>query len=113
MTHKAIDMIGFTGSCPTGRSIMGAAGPQLKRIVLELGGKDPMVVFSDADLDVAAEQAVVFSLYNCGQVCCAVERVYVESSIKESFEAKCLEKIKEWVHGDGMDPSSKVSRASP
>jgi succinate-semialdehyde dehydrogenase/glutarate-semialdehyde dehydrogenase len=57
VTNKDVDMIGFTGSCPTGRSIMTAAGPELKRIVLELGGKDPMVVFADADLDLAAEQA--------------------------------------------------------
>jgi acyl-CoA reductase-like NAD-dependent aldehyde dehydrogenase len=51
-----------------GRSIMRSAGPELKRIVLELGGKDPMVVFGDADLDAAAEQAVEFALFNCGQV---------------------------------------------
>eukprot|EP00277_Geminigera_cryophila_P027688 CAMPEP_0179472092 /NCGR_PEP_ID=MMETSP0799-20121207/52189_1 /TAXON_ID=46947 /ORGANISM="Geminigera cryophila, Strain CCMP2564" /LENGTH=61 /DNA_ID=CAMNT_0021280091 /DNA_START=24 /DNA_END=205 /DNA_ORIENTATION=- len=60
---------------------MKSAGPDLKRIVLELGGKDPMVVFGDADLDLAAEQAVKFSLYNCGQVCCAVERVYVDTEV--------------------------------
>lgn len=108
VTNKDIDMIGFTGSCPTGRSIIAAAGPQLKRIILELGGKDPMVVFGDADLDAAAEQAVRFSLVNCGQVCCAVERVYVDSSIKQAFEEKCVEQIKKWKAGDGMDPLSHL-----
>ena len=49
-----------------------------------------------------------FSLYNCGQVCCAVERVYVEMSIKNSFEDKCLDKIKAWNAGDGMDPASQL-----
>lgn len=108
LVSSKVDMIGFTGSCPTGRSIMKTAGPELKRIVLELGGKDPMVVFADADLDAAADQAVEFSLYNCGQVCCAVERVYVEASAKEEFEAKCLERIQSWKSGDGMDPATKV-----
>ena len=67
---------------------MGACAPQLKRLVLELGGKDPMIVFGDADLEKAAKDAVYFSLFNCGQVCCSVERIYVDASIKDAFEAK-------------------------
>ena len=108
VAHKGIDMIGFTGSCATGRSIMAAAAPDLKRIVLELGGKDPMVVFADADLELAADQAVQWSLHNCGQVCCAVERVYIEAAAKEAFEAKCLEKIKAWKAGDALDEDSRI-----
>lgn len=61
-------MVAMTGSSATGRKIMASCSADLKRLVLELGGKDPMVVFADADLDKAAEDAVTFSLMNCGQV---------------------------------------------
>ena len=74
----AVQMVAMTGSSATGRKIMGACAPDLKRLVLELGGKDPMVVFADADLGQAAKDAVDNSLMNCGQVCCSVERIYVE-----------------------------------
>eukprot|EP00957_Ditylum_brightwellii_P167164 12725268-Ditylum_brightwellii.AAC.1 len=80
---------------------MEKCAPKLKRLVLELGGKDPMVVFADADLDKAVNDAVTFSLFNTGQVCCAVERVYVEKSIQESFEQKVVEAAKAYVVGDG------------
>ena len=76
-----VDMIGFVGSRETGKRIMSSASESLKRIVLELGGKDPLIVFADADLDAAAECAVTHSLRNTGQVCCSVERVYVEDSV--------------------------------
>jgi len=64
----AVDMVAMTGSSAVGKKLMAACAPDLKRLVLELGGKDPMVVFADADLDRAAADAVAFSLLNCGQV---------------------------------------------
>jgi acyl-CoA reductase-like NAD-dependent aldehyde dehydrogenase len=73
-----VQMVAMTGSSATGRKIMSACASDLKRLVLELGGKDPMVVFADADLGQAAKDAVDNSLMNCGQVCCSVERIYVE-----------------------------------
>jgi acyl-CoA reductase-like NAD-dependent aldehyde dehydrogenase len=103
-----IDMIGFVGSRDTGVRIMESAAKGLKRLVLELGGKDPMVVFADADLDAAADCAVRHSLRNTGQVCCAVERVYVESSVAEEFEAKVTALAATWSHGDGFAEDSKM-----
>lgn len=103
-----VQMVAMTGSTATGKRIMASCAADLKRLVLELGGKDPMVVFADADLHKAAEDAVAFAMYNCGQVCCSVERVYVAKEIKAEFEAKCVALAKELKLGDGFDPASKV-----
>ena len=86
--HPNVDMVGFTGSTATGQKILNTASKTLKPVVLECGGKDPMVVLEDADLELAAHDAVAYSLANCGQVCCAVERVYVAASVAEDFESK-------------------------
>ena len=98
-----VDMIGFVGSRATGKHIMQSASGGLKRLVLELGGKDPLIVFADADLEAAAECAVQHSLRNTGQVCCSVERIYVEHSVAERFEALVLDKARAWTHGNGFD----------
>lgn len=89
-----VHMIAMTGSSATGKRIMEKSAKNLKRLVLELGGKDPMVVFADADLDKAAEDAVANSVFNAGQVCCAVERIYIENSVKAEFEQKVVELAK-------------------
>lgn len=103
-----VDMIGFTGSRETGMRIMESASRGLKRLILELGGKDPMVVFEDADLEAAAKCAVNQSLRNAGQVCCSVERVYVADSIADQFEKLVAEKAQDWKAGSGFDESSKM-----
>lgn len=103
-----INMVAMTGSTAVGRSIMSACAPKLKRLVLELGGKDPMVVFQDADLDVAANDAVQHSLENTGQVCCSIERVYVDESIREDFEKRVVDIASKWKVGNGMDKNNKV-----
>jgi len=108
VSHADIAMVAMTGSSATGRRIMEACSGSLKRLVLELGGKDPMVIFADADLDKAAEDAVTWSLYNAGQVCCSIERVYIENSVKADFEARVQAKASAWVAGDGTDPASKL-----
>ncbi|MFT7677117.1 MAG: succinate-semialdehyde dehydrogenase/glutarate-semialdehyde dehydrogenase [Planctomycetota bacterium] len=108
LVESDIDMIGFVGSRDTGARIMAAAAGQLKRLVLELGGKDPMVVFADADLEAAAKCAVDQSLRNTGQVCCSVERVYVADSVAAEFEALVLERARGWSHGNGFDESSRM-----
>jgi acyl-CoA reductase-like NAD-dependent aldehyde dehydrogenase len=104
----AVQMVAMTGSSATGRKIMGACAPDLKRLVLELGGKDPMVVFADADLDAAAKEAVEYSLMNCGQVCCSVERIYVEESAKPAFERLCVKEAQAYVAGDGFDAKARI-----
>lgn len=98
-----VHMIAMTGSSATGKRIMEKSAKNLKRLVLELGGKDPMVVFSDADLDKAAEDAVANSVFNAGQVCCAVERIYIEQSVKAEFEEKVVELAKKHKVGDGSE----------
>lgn len=101
LVGSAVDMVAMTGSSATGRRIMAASAEGLKRLVLELGGKDPMVVFADADLEKAAADAVAYSLMNCGQVCCSVERVYVAREVKAAFEARCADLARQWVAGPG------------
>lgn len=105
-----VDMIGFVGSRETGQAIMRSASDGLKRLVLELGGKDPLVVMPDADLDSAAEAAVTHSLRNTGQVCCSLERVYVAEPVAARFEALVLKQAKDWKYGD---PSKKNTRMGP
>ncbi|MDP6520590.1 MAG: aldehyde dehydrogenase family protein [Planctomycetota bacterium] len=97
-----IDMVGFVGSRETGMAIMAAAASGLKRLVLELGGKDPLVVFADADLAAAAEVAVQHSVRNTGQVCCGLERIFVEESVLGPFTELVLEQAAQWGHGDPM-----------
>ena len=103
-----VDMIGFVGSRATGKRIMQAAAGGLKRLVLELGGKDPLVVFEDADLEGAAECAVRHALRNTGQVCCSVERVYVADAVAERFEQLVTEKARAWTHGSGFEEGSRM-----
>merc|ERR1712238_323612 len=86
VSHEGVHSVSMTGSSVTGRKIMEECGKSLKRVILELGGKDPMVVLSNADLNLAARDAVRCSVVNCGQVCCSVERIYVDETILENFE---------------------------
>jgi succinate-semialdehyde dehydrogenase/glutarate-semialdehyde dehydrogenase len=87
-----VDLIVFTGSRETGKRIMADAAPSLKRVILELGGKDPLVVLDDADLEAAAAFAVRNSFRNAGQVCVSTERIYVARSVREEFLRKMAEK---------------------
>ena len=103
LVKSDVDMIGFVGSRTTGEHIMAGAADGLKRLVLELGGKDPLFVMADADLDAAAKCAVTHSLRNTGQVCCSVERVFVADSVADEFEAKVLERVAGWRHGNGFE----------
>ena len=86
------DMIMFTGSTATGKKIMAKAAETLTPVSLELGGKDPMIVLRDADVERAANTAVYWSMANGGQICQAVERVYVEEPIYDDFVARVIEK---------------------
>ena len=108
LVDSDIDMVGFVGSRATGMRIMQAASSGLKRLVLELGGKDPMVVFEDADLDAAADSAVQHSLRNTGQVCCSVERVYVADKVADTFTQKVMARVADWRHGDGFDEAVQM-----
>ncbi len=88
-----VDKIHFTGSVATGRIIAEACGRQLIPCTLELGGKDPMIVLDDVDVDTAAGGALAASFMNTGQYCCGTERVYVQRSIADEFTTKVVEKV--------------------
>jgi acyl-CoA reductase-like NAD-dependent aldehyde dehydrogenase len=89
-----VDLVNFTGSTATGRKIMARAAETLTPVSLELGGKDPMIVLADADLERAANHAVYYSMFNGGQTCVSVERVYVEAPVYDEFVAKVTEKAR-------------------
>ena len=88
-----VDMIHFTGSTATGRLVAGRAAERLIPCSLELGGKDPMIVLADADLERAAGAAVWGGLFNSGQACISVERIYVEASVHDAFVDAVLAKV--------------------
>jgi len=87
-----IQKVVFTGSVATGKRVAQAAAARLLPVVLELGGKDPMIVLEDADVDVASSAAVWGAFMNAGQTCLSVERCYVQEAIYEEFLKKCVEK---------------------
>jgi acyl-CoA reductase-like NAD-dependent aldehyde dehydrogenase len=87
-----VDMIQFTGSTRTGRKVAARCGERLIPCSLELGGKDPMIVLADADLERAANMAVEWGLRNAGQICMSVERVYVEAPVYDEFVSKVTDK---------------------
>jgi acyl-CoA reductase-like NAD-dependent aldehyde dehydrogenase len=99
-----VDFVMFTGSTATGRKVMERAARTLTPVSLELGGKDPMIVCADADLERAANAAAYYSMNNCGQVCISVERVYVEAPVYEEFLARVTEKIGRLRQGRSTGP---------
>jgi acyl-CoA reductase-like NAD-dependent aldehyde dehydrogenase len=102
------DKVLFTGSVATGRRVAEACARNLTPSVLELGGKDAMLVLADANLDVASSAALWGSFTNCGQVCLSVERLFVEHAVSEKFLALCVEKVKTLHLGPGNNPATDV-----
>src|SRR5579863_9741874 len=108
LLRSPIDKLVFTGSLATGKRIAAAAAERLLPVVLELGGKDPMLVLDDADVDVASSAAVWGAFVNAGQACLSVERCYVHRSLYESFAQACAGKTRKLRVGNGMDPHTDV-----
>jgi acyl-CoA reductase-like NAD-dependent aldehyde dehydrogenase len=108
LTESAVDKLIFTGSVATGKRVAQAAAARLIPVVLELGGKDPMVVLDDADLEVVSSAAVWGAFVNAGQTCLSVERCYVHRSLYEKFLEACIEKTEKLRTGNGMDPATDV-----
>jgi acyl-CoA reductase-like NAD-dependent aldehyde dehydrogenase len=102
------DKVFFTGSVATGRVIAEACGRKLIPSVLELGGKDAMIVLADAHLETASSAAVWGSFTNCGQACLSVERIYVERPIAAKFTDLCIQKTKQLRIGPASDPDIEV-----
>ncbi len=108
LVESAIDKIIFTGSVRTGKRVAESAAKRLLPCVLELGGKDPMLVLDDADVDVASTAAVWGAFVNAGQTCLSVERCYVHRSIYDQFLAACVAKTNRLRVGNGMDPNTDI-----
>lgn len=104
----AVDMIAFTGSIATGQAIMREAANGMKRLVLELGGKDPMIVLPGADLEAAAQHAAIEATRNAGQVCVAVERILVHQDIAEPFAQRVAEIVRGLKVGDPRDEATQI-----
>jgi len=101
-----VDVVSFTGSVAVGKIIAKTAG--YKKVILELGGNDPLIVLEDADLDLAVGLAAEGSFRNSGQRCTAVKRILVDEKIAEEFTKRFLEKAKGYTYGDPASPSTKV-----
>ncbi len=108
LTESAIDKLIFTGSVATGKRVGEAAARRLLPVVLELGGKDPMIVLDDADLEVASSGALWGAFMNAGQTCLSVERCYVHSSLYELFLENCREKMAKLRVGNGIDSEVEI-----
>jgi acyl-CoA reductase-like NAD-dependent aldehyde dehydrogenase len=108
LINSEIDKLIFTGSVPTGKRIAQSAAARLLPVVLELGGKDPMLVLKDVDIDVASSGAVWGAFVNAGQACLSVERCYVHRDIYDRFLAACVQKTNRLRVGDGMNQETDV-----
>jgi acyl-CoA reductase-like NAD-dependent aldehyde dehydrogenase len=103
LVDAGVDKVMFTGSVTTGRRVAEAAARRLIPVVLELGGKDPMIVFEDADLGAAVEAAVWGAFANSGQACASVERCYVHERVAEEFTSHVVEKVRTLKQGAGEE----------
>ena len=108
LVNSEIDKLVFTGSVATGKRIGQAAAERLLPVVLELGGKDPMLVLEDAEVEIASSGAVWGAFVNAGQTCLSVERCYVQRKLYEPFLASCVRKAKQLRVGDGMNPETDI-----
>ena len=108
--HKDIDMISFTGSTETGRRFLRySADSNLKKVVLECGGKNPAVVLADAEeLDLVAEHIINGAFWNMGENCSASSRLIVDEKVKEALLEKMIQRAREWKTGDPLDPANHL-----
>ena len=106
--HPGINKIAFTGSTAVGKEIMRGAADSLKRVTLELGGKSPNIVFSDADIDAAVRGAINGIFYGKGEVCNAGSRLFVESKLQDEFLDKLVGRAKKMQPADPLDPKTRL-----
>jgi betaine-aldehyde dehydrogenase len=106
--HPDVALISVTGSERAGKAVMRDAAETLKRVHMEMGGKAPFVVFDDADIEAAAEGAIVGGFANCGQDCTAATRIYVQDSAMDAFMDRFLHKVDRLVVGDPMDDHTNL-----
>jgi succinate-semialdehyde dehydrogenase/glutarate-semialdehyde dehydrogenase len=108
VTNPKVRKIGFTGSTEVGRRVMASAAETIKRVTLELGGSDPMIVCDDADIDEAAKAAAVGRFFNCGQACLAIKRLYLFDSIADQFIEQLVARVKKLRVGNGLAEGTMI-----
>ena len=108
VTNPKVRKIGFTGSTEVGRRVMASAAQGIKRVTLELGGSDPMIVCDDANIDEAVKAAATGRFFNCGQACLAIKRLYLFESIADDFTAKLVARAKKLRVGNGMAEGTMI-----
>jgi succinate-semialdehyde dehydrogenase/glutarate-semialdehyde dehydrogenase len=102
-SHPAVRFVGFTGSTAVGKRLMAQAAATVKKVGLELGGNAPFIVFDDADLDAAAEGAIISKFRNMGQTCVCANRIYVQEGVYEDFVSRFAKKVMALKVGNGLD----------
>ena len=107
-SHPKVKAVSFTGSVPTGRGIARACAENLKKVQLEMGGKNPMVVLDDADLDIAVAASLNGAFFSTGQRCTASSRLIVTDGIHDRFVARMTEALRKLVVGDALDPATQI-----
>lgn len=108
VTDERVNKVSLTGSVPTGRKVYEAAGSGIKHVTMELGGKSPMIVFDDADLEDAVGGAMLANMYSSGQVCSNGTRVFVQKGIKEAFLKRFAERAAAITLGDPRDEAIQM-----
>ena len=108
VAHPAVRKVAFTGSTPVGRRIMATAAADLKRVTLELGGSDPMIICADADVDAAVSAASMGRFFNCGQACLAIKRVYADEAVAERVAEGLGSKAAKLVVGPGAAQGTQI-----
>src|SRR4051794_17148660 len=105
--HPGVRRVAFTGETGTGRHIMSLAGPLLKRVTLELGGSDPVIVCADADVDTAVKSVIIGRYWNAGQACLGCKRVFVHDAVYDDFVGRLVERVGRYEPGDGTVKAEK------
>src|SRR5919206_308515 len=106
--HPQVRAISFTGSVPVGHQVREQATRLGKRVQLELGGHNPLIVMGDADLERAVEAAYAGAFWSAGQKCTATRRIYVQDGVYDDFRSRLLERIERGAVGDPADPKTEV-----
>jgi acyl-CoA reductase-like NAD-dependent aldehyde dehydrogenase len=107
ISHPDVRRVAFTGSTEVGRHVISVAGPALKRLTLELGGSDPVIVCADADVDAAVKAVIIGRYWNAGQACLGCKRVFVHDSVYERFTSQLVERVGRYEPGDGTVKAQK------
>jgi len=105
--HPDVRRVAFTGSTEVGRHVISVAGPQMKRVTLELGGSDPVIVCEDAEVESAVKAVIIGRYWNAGQACLGCKRVFVHDAVYDEFVSQLVDRVKRYEPGDGTVKAEK------